>query len=83
VVIDERGRRLILYFHGLDGPGYQPSRIAVSDNGIDFDVLNDMVFSNYLRGFQFRDQFYLLGMPGILYRSSRPDGDFIPRSSSL
>ncbi len=36
VHVDEAERRVVMYFHGLDGLGIQVSRAAVSSNGIDF-----------------------------------------------
>ena len=41
------------------------------------------VFSTYLRGYNYRGRHYLLGMPGVLYRSHRADGDFTPRDRLL
>jgi hypothetical protein len=83
VIVDEKGQRLVMYFHGLENGRFQRSRIAVSSNGVDFEVLDETVFSNYLRAFSFRNEHFVLGMPGILYRSDRLDGGFKPRDSAL
>jgi hypothetical protein len=36
--VDQPGRRIVMYFHGLDGVGTQVTRVATSPNGIDFDM---------------------------------------------
>src|SRR5579864_6339910 len=36
VHVDDAGRRIVMYFHGLDGVATQVSRVAISQNGIDF-----------------------------------------------
>jgi len=83
IIVDQERQRLVMYYHGLENGGFQRSRIAVSPNGIDFEVLDETVFSNYLRAFSYRSEHFVLGMPGILYRSERLDGGFVPRDTSL
>ena len=83
VVIDYEQRRLLLYFHGLGRNGYPSSRIAQSADGINFELLDSTVFSTYLRGWDYKSEHYLLGMPGVIYRASEPDGDFKPRDQLL
>ena len=36
VHVDVPRRRIVMYFHGLESVGHQVSRVAVSQNGIDF-----------------------------------------------
>jgi hypothetical protein len=36
VHVDAERRQIVMYFHGLDGVGHQVSRVAISQNGIDF-----------------------------------------------
>jgi hypothetical protein len=83
VIVDHRERRFLMYFHGLGNEGYQHSRLAVSQDGVLFEHSNTEVFSTYLRAFEYQGMHYLLGMPGILYRSSEPDGGFTPRDKGL
>jgi hypothetical protein len=83
IYIDEANWQLLMYYHGFDGRGGQSSRMAISEDGLSFKVQPQRVFSTYLRGFQFRDQHYLLGMPGVLYRASDPRGPFEPRDRLL
>jgi hypothetical protein len=83
IYIDEANWRLLMYYHGYDGRGSQSSRMAISEDGLTFEVQPQGVFSTYLRAFEFGDQHYLLGMPGVLYRGSDPAGPFEPRDRLL
>jgi hypothetical protein len=83
VVIDQHNQRLILFYHGFNSKGGQSSRIATSIDGLDFTPLQETVFSTYLRAFEYRGQYYLLGMPGVLYRGDALAGPFEPRDSIL
>jgi hypothetical protein len=83
VIVDEAGKRLVMYYHGYNERGGQSSRIASSKDGLSFEVQPQEVFSSYLRAFTFRDNYYLLGMPGVLYRGSSPTGPFEPRDRLL
>jgi hypothetical protein len=83
VIVDEANQQLVMYYHGHDANGGQSSRIAVSSDGIHFDPLDQEVFSTYLRGFTHRNTHYVLGMPGVLYRSASLTGPFVPRDRIL
>ena len=83
VLIDEENERLLMYFHGLYENGSQLSRVAVSEDGIHFTAQPETIPSTYLRGFEYRDEHYLLGMPGVLYRSADAEGPFEPRDHLL
>jgi hypothetical protein len=83
ILIDDANQRLLMYFHGYNELGGQSSRIASSGDGLNFEVGPGRVFSTYLRAFAYRDQYYLLGMPGVLYRSDSPNGPFVPRDRLL
>jgi hypothetical protein len=83
VVADASSRQLVMYFHGLAESGAQFSRVAISTNGIDFEVLPEIIPSNYLRAFEFEGVRYLLGMPGVLCRSLDGVGAFVPRDRIL
>jgi hypothetical protein len=83
VVVDEENRRLVMYFHGLMESGAQASRVALSDDGLAFRALEPTISTNYLRAFDWRGLHYLLGMPGILYRSASREGPFEIRSRGL
>jgi hypothetical protein len=71
VHVDAEHRRIVMYFHGLDAPGSQVTRVATSLDGIAFDALPEIVVDrSYLRVFRHRGTTYGLAMPGQMYRSS-------------
>jgi hypothetical protein len=69
VHVDAVGRRIVMYFHGLEGVGHQVTRVATSANGIDFNVRPEVLGRSYFRVFQHERMTYGLAMPGQLYRS--------------
>jgi hypothetical protein len=69
VHVDTDGRRIVMYFHGLEGVGHQVTRVATSVNGIDFTARPEVLGRSYFRVFQHEGKTYALAMPGILYRS--------------
>jgi hypothetical protein len=83
IFLDESERLLVLYYHGYNEQGGQTSRIASSRDGLSFTVQPQQVFSTYLRAFKYGNKYYLLGMPGVLYRSDSPMGPFEPRDRLL
>jgi hypothetical protein len=83
VVVDEDNQRLLMYFHGLLENGSQGSRVAVSADGLTFTALEPLIRTNYLRAFDWKGKHYLMGMPGVLYRSDSREGPFEIRSRTL
>ena len=79
VHIDTSSRLIIMYYHGLEAPGNQVTRVATSKDGINFVAGPDiLVERSYLRVFQHRDLFFGLAMPGQIYRSRDGFNDFEP-----
>jgi hypothetical protein len=76
VHVDAAGRRIVMYFHGLEGVGNQVSRVAVSRNGIDFSARPEVIGRSYMRIFQHDGMTYALTMPGALSRSADGMGGF-------
>ena len=76
VHVDEENQRIIMYFHGLEGPGFQHSRVAVSDDGINFTTLPDNIGRTYMRAFKHDGMTYAMSMPGQFYRSADGLTDF-------
>lgn len=72
VHVDEVGRRIVMYFHGLAGFGVQNSRVAVSPDGLDFRPVGGVVGGPYMRVFRHAGASYAVSMPGLFSRS--PDG---------
>src|SRR5262245_3449053 len=52
VHVDERNRRSVMYFHGLDGVGVQVTRAATSTTGIDFVAQPEVLGRSYMRVFR-------------------------------
>lgn len=69
VHVDEQNRRIVMYFHGLDGFASQLTRVALSQDGIRFRGLPQKLGRTYFRVFRHRGMTYALAMPGQLYRS--------------
>ena len=76
VHVDAEHRRIVMYFHGLDGVGHQVSRVAISQNGIDFTARPEVIGRSYMRIFQHDGMTYALTMPGTLSRSADGLGGF-------
>jgi hypothetical protein len=69
VHVDHEGQRIIMYFHGLEGVAAQVTRVAVSENGIDFFTQPEVLGPSYFRVFRHDGLTYALAMPGLVYRS--------------
>jgi len=72
VHVDQKNRRIIMYFHGLDGFAAQLTRVALSKDGIHFQARPEKLGRSYLRTFEHAGMTYGIAMPGQVYRS--PDG---------
>jgi hypothetical protein len=78
-------QQIRMYFHGPIAPeqdnmghfakkhpiiGHQRTFVASSSNGIHFDIEHNSVLgTSYFRVWQWQNQWYALGMPGIMYYS--------------
>ena len=69
VHVDERSKRIVMYFHGLESYAKQTTRVATSTDGVNFTVLPEVLGNSYFRVFQYDIWSYALAMPGQLYRS--------------
>jgi len=69
VHVDRERRKIVMYFHGLAEVGRQATRAALSDDGIRFDALPELLGRTYFRVFRYRGATYALAMPGQIYRS--------------
>jgi hypothetical protein len=77
VVVEERSE-IRLYFHGCFNPGRrrQFTRLAISRNGVDFQVRPEILGPPYWRVFRHEGFWYALAMPGRLLRSKDGLSDF-------
>jgi len=78
VHVDESGRRIVMYFHGLDDVGVQVTRVATSTNGVDFTARPEVLGRSYMRVFRHDGMTYALAMPGQIYSSPNGMGNFTP-----
>ena len=70
VHVDDAARRIVMYFHGLEGPGHQVTRAATSADGIRFEARPEVLGRTYLRAFRHDGMTYAMAMPGQFYRST-------------
>jgi hypothetical protein len=77
VHVDHENRRIVMYFHGLEGFATQVSRASVSNDGIAFAAQPEILGRTYMRTFRHHGLTYALAMPGQLYRSIDAVGGFV------
>ena len=70
VHVDDTAQWIVMYFHGLEGPGHQVSRVATSRGGIHFEARSEIIGRSYMRVFHHRGMTYAMAMPGRFYRSA-------------
>jgi hypothetical protein len=69
VHVDEPNRRIVMYYHGLNGLGQQVTRAATAADGIRFVARPEILGRTYLRTFLHGGYTYGMAMPGQFYRS--------------
>ena len=69
VHVNNETQNIIMYYHGLEGPAFQHTRVATSKNGIDFTAREENLGRSYFRTFKHNEMTYALAMPGQFYRS--------------
>lgn len=77
VHVDEPNRRIVMYYHGLNGLGQQVTRAATSDDGIHFTARSEILGLTYFRTFLHDGYIYAMAMPGQFYRSKDPLSGFV------
>lgn len=83
IIIDEKAKKIRLYYHGVVEGVLQMSKVALSDDGLHFQAEDGLIGLPYLRVFPFRNQYYGLAMPGFFYRSKDGLKDFEVRQKWL
>ncbi len=76
VHVDHRNKRILMYFHGLEGFARQVSRVAVSQDGVRFHGRPEILGKTYLRVFEHAGMIYGLAMPGQVYRAKDGISEF-------
>ncbi len=86
VHVDPESRRIRMYFHCpvyISGPKSDPDSykqvtlVAISKDGLGFEAQAEPLGNSYFRVFQWADQYYALGMPGVFYRSADGLSNFV------
>ena len=70
VHVDHVREKIVMYYHGLENVGRQVTRVAVSDNGLQFSAMPEVLGRSYFRVFHYQGATYAMAMPGQLYRSA-------------
>jgi len=92
VHVDEHRRQIRMYYHGVARPGQsvpqdperqgaaygQLSTCALSEDGIRFRTLSEIMATSYMRAFRYEGSWYALSMPGLFFRSGDGLGAFEP-----
>jgi hypothetical protein len=76
VHVDDASRRIVMYFHGLEGFARQVTRVATSTDGVHFEARPEILGKTYFRAFRHEGYTYAMAMPGQLYRSKDGLGAF-------
>jgi len=66
---DEHSREIRLYFHGRVADGTQCTKLAVSNDGLNFRAQSEPLGLSYFRVFEFANWYYAIALGGQLYRS--------------
>jgi hypothetical protein len=73
VHVDEANHRIVMFFHGSNPKykalGYQPTRVALSSDGLQFEPKEQDLGDSYFRVFRWRDTCYALARLGQVFRA--------------
>lgn len=83
VHVDHESERIRLYFHGCCGPFEHPADefaqvtdVAISTDGMDFEVRGETLGNSYFRVLEHQGSYYALANDGHLYRGEDPLAPF-------
>lgn len=68
VHIDDFSREIVMYYHGLEENGDQPTRVCFSKDGLSFSRHSGHLAESYFAGFHFKSHIYGLTFGGRLCR---------------
>ncbi|OED35865.1 hypothetical protein AB833_29220 [Chromatiales bacterium (ex Bugula neritina AB1)] len=74
VHIDEKQKKIRMYYHGRTANGTQKTRLAESADGITFRPLKPLLGESYFRVFEHHKTHYAIAWGSVLYRST--DGGY-------
>ena len=69
VHIDNANKKVIMYYHGLEKFGFQLTRVATSDDGINFKAEKKIIGRPYFRRFEYKNKTFGMSMPGVFYEN--------------
>lgn len=78
VHIDPEFERIYMYYHGLAPDREQYSRLAISQDGLEFQCQEPLLGPSYFRVFEYRGYFYAIAVGGELLRARHWNGPFEP-----
>jgi hypothetical protein len=76
VHVDVEARCFRMYYHGLLWNGDQGTRLAVSDDGLNFWPRDPILGPPYFRAFQYKDHIYTITWGGEIWRSDSWEAPF-------
>lgn len=78
VIIHSQTQKIWMYYHGRNPDGTQQTRLALSDDGLTFNVRSQLLGDSYFRVFQWQDAHYAIAWGSRLYRSTDGGYSFSP-----
>lgn len=76
VHVDAERREIVMYYHGLEDDGAQPTRVCFSADGLAFGRHSGPMMPSYFAGFRYEDGIYGISVGGLLHRGLGWDGPF-------
>tara|TARA_B100000586_G_C20082253_1_gene415944 strand:+ start:469 stop:1461 length:993 start_codon:yes stop_codon:yes gene_type:complete len=67
---DDINKKIVMYYHGLEKFGFQLTRVATSDDGINFKAEKKTIGRSYFRRFEYKNKTFGMSMPGVFYENS-------------
>ena len=78
VHVDHVRRRIVMYYHGLEGVAHQVTRVATSLDGLNFTATPEILGKSYFRVIRHGAWSYAIAMPGQFHRSADGLTGFAP-----
>ncbi len=76
VHIDSEAEQIVMYYHGLEVDGSQPTRVCFSSDGLSFENHSEPLVNQYFAGFVFESAIYGITWGGRLHRADTWAGPF-------
>ena len=76
VHVDKENQRIFMYYHGMLADADQQTRIAYSEDGLNFKAKKNLLGPAYFRAFEYENWIYAITWAGYLLRSRSWDGPF-------